>query len=81
MKQLLDPEVRSTVTSIDFVLKSLTRVSGGLDADVETVVSAPEGKAKLEFLLLNSRDVIVRLNDNLGGALGLGAGFSFSDGD
>jgi uncharacterized protein len=32
-------------------------------------------------LLKNSRDLILRLNDGLGGGLGLGAGFSFSDGD
>ncbi|SMD17043.1 imelysin family protein [Rhizobium sp. RU36D] len=81
IKQLLDPETHSIVGSIDFVLKSLVRVTNGIGADVEAATDTPEGRAKLDFLLLNSRDLIVRLNDDLGGALGLGAGFSFSDGD
>lgn len=85
MQDLLDPEVRSIVGSIDFVLKSLIKTSGELDretgTDIERAVSEEAMRAKLEFLLLNSRDLIVRLNDGYGGAIGLGAGFSFSDGD
>ncbi|MNY64062.1 hypothetical protein D3C86_2011100 [compost metagenome] len=52
-----------------------------MDKDLEVAVERADERAKLDFLLLNSRDLIVRLNDSLGGALGLGAGFSFSDGD
>lgn len=81
VQELLDPGSRSIVTSIDFVLKSLIRTAGTMDADVETAVTSAEERSRLDFLLLNSRDLILRLNDNLGGALGLGAGFSFSDGD
>ncbi|MBO3758727.1 hypothetical protein J5J10_16675 [Ciceribacter sp. L1K23] len=81
MADLLDPGVRSIVTSIDFVLKSLIRISQDIDPAVDQAVSAEKPRAKLDFLLLNSRDLIVRLNDGYGGAIGLGAGFSFSDGD
>ncbi len=81
MDELLDPDSRSIGSSIDFVLKSLIRAAGTMDADVETAVTSAEERSRLDFLLLNSRDLILRLNDNLGGALGLGAGFSFSDGD
>ena len=45
------------------------------------LIAAPEEQAKLDFLLLNSRDLLLRFNDNFGGAIGLTAGFSFSDGD
>lgn len=81
MVELLDPEVRSVVSSIDFVLKSLARVDGGINPDVEAAVAAPDDRAKLDFLLLNSRDAILRLSNDFGGAIGLSAGFSFSDGD
>ncbi|MCL6705801.1 hypothetical protein M8R20_02200 [Pseudomonas sp. R2.Fl] len=81
MVELLDPGVRSIVSSIDFVLKSLIRVGDGMDPDVEKAVGEDAGRAKLDFLLLNGKDLILRLNDTYGGAIGLGAGFSFSDGD
>lgn len=79
--QLLDPDVRWTMGSIDFVLNSLVRVGRTIDADIEIAVTDPKQQGRLDFMLLNSRDLILRLNDDLGGALGLGAGFSFSDGD
>lgn len=81
MEELLDPGSRSIVTSMDFVLKSLIRVAGTVDEDVEAAIGTPEERSKLDFLLLNAKDLILRLNDDFGGALGLGAGFSFSDGD
>ncbi len=81
MQELLDPDSRSIVTSIDFVLKSLIRTAGAVSPDIETAVASPEERSRLDFLLLNSKDLILRLNDDFGGALGLGAGFSFSDGD
>ncbi|SIR11431.1 hypothetical protein SAMN05880590_11212 [Rhizobium sp. RU35A] len=80
-RDLLNEDQRSVVSSIDFVLKQLVRVGGGVNADVEVAVSDPKERQKLDFLLLNSRDLILRLSDNLGGGLGLGAGFSFADGD
>lgn len=80
-RDLLNEDQRSIVSSIDFVLKQLVRVGSDLNADVEVAVTDPKERQKLDFLLLNSRDLILRLNDSLGGGLGLGAGFSFSDGD
>ena len=81
MEQFLDPDIRSVAGSANFVIKSLLRAVSGIDADVAKAVGTPEGQAKLDFLLLNSRDLLLRLNDNFGGAIGLAAGFSFSDGD
>ena len=81
MVDLLADDSRSVVSSIDFVAKSLTRVAKDINPDVEAAVSDPAERAKLDFLLLNSKDLILRLNNDYGGAIGLAAGFSFSDGD
>ncbi|MCM2401331.1 hypothetical protein NBH20_09200 [Rhizobium sp. S153] len=81
MVELLNEDVRSTVSSINFVAKSLERVAMDINPDVEVAVTDPAQRAKLDFLLLNGKDLILRLNNDYGGAVGLGAGFSFSDGD
>lgn len=81
MVALLDEDSRSVVASIDFVAKSLIRVTEDINPDIEAAVADEAERAKLDFLLLNSKDLILRLSDEFGGAIGLGAGFSFSDGD
>lgn len=81
MKDLIDPSFISIAGNIDFVLKSLHRVAPTIDPDIEKAVSTPEEQQKIAFLLVNSRDLILRLNTEYGGAIGLGAGFSFADGD
>ena len=81
MVDLLAEDNRSVVSSTDFVARSLSRVSADIKPDVAAVFEDPAQIAKLDFLLLNSRDLILRLNNDLGGGIGLAAGFSFSDGD
>lgn len=81
MVELLAEGNRSVVSSTDFVARSLSRVSADIKPDVAQVFEDPAQIAKLDFLLLNSRDLILRLNNDLGGGIGLAAGFSFSDGD
>lgn len=81
MVDLLDENSRSTVSSIDFVARALLRVVNDIQPNVEEALGDPAETAKLDFLLLNSRDLILRLNNDLGGGIGLAAGFSFSDGD
>lgn len=81
MVELLAEDNRSVVSSTDFVARSLSRVSADMQPDVVAVFKDPAQIAKLDFLLLNSRDLILRLNNDLGGGIGLAAGFSFSDGD
>ena len=81
MASLIDPGFISIAGNIDFVLKSLHRVAPTIDPDMEKAVSTPEEQQKIAFLLVNSRDLILRLNGEYGGAIGLGAGFSFADGD
>lgn len=81
METLLKEDQRSVASSIGFVMKSMIRVTGTVTPDIEKAVSDKDEKAKLDFLLLNSKDLISRLSEDYGKALGLGAGFSFSDGD
>ena len=81
ISDLIDPNFASITGNIDFVMKQLHRIAPTVDTDMEKAVSAPEEQQKIAFLLVNSRDLIVRLNGEFGGALGLGAGFSFADGD
>lgn len=81
MGDLLPPDQRSIISSIDFIAKSMIRVAGNIDPDVEKTLANDEQRAKVDYLLLNGKDLIYRLNDQFGGAIGLSSGFSFSDGD
>lgn len=81
MNDLLKDDQRSVGTSIEFVMKSLKRTAASVTPDIEAALSQPEERAKLDFLMLNGKDLIIRLSEDYGKALGLGAGFSFSDGD
>ncbi len=81
MVDLLPSDQHSIIDSTEFVLKSLLRVVGQMDVDIEAAAADPAGRRKLDFLLINGRDLITRLNDQYGGAIGLTSGFSFSDGD
>ena len=81
MGDLLPPDQRSIVGSIDFIAKSMVRVSGNIEPDVEKALSDDKERGKVDYLLLNGRDLIYRINDQYGGAIGLSSGFSFSDGD
>lgn len=81
MADLLPEDQRSISGSINFIAKSMVRVAGTIDTDVEKALANDEQRAKVDYLLLNGKDFIYRLNDQYGGAIGLSSGFSFSDGD
>jgi predicted lipoprotein len=81
MAGLIDPDFISIAGNIDFVAKSLRRVAPTIDPDVGKAVSTPGEQQKIAFLLVNTRDLVLRLDTEYGGAIGLGAGFSFADGD
>ncbi|MEH6690659.1 MAG: imelysin family protein [Pseudorhizobium pelagicum] len=81
MVALLPDDQTSIIGSTDFVLTSMLRVTGEMNSDIEVAISDDAQRQKLDFLLVNGRDLIGRLNDQYGGAIGLTSGFSFSDGD
>ena len=81
MESLLPDDARSVSSSILFLMKSMQGVARKLDPDLDRLAADPAGRKRLDFLLLNGRDLILRLSESYGKAIGLGAGFSFADGD
>lgn len=79
--EFVDPGRTSLSGNVDFALKALRSVAQTVDPDIEKAVSTPAEEKKIGFLLTNTRDLILALNGDFGGAIGLGAGFSFADGD
>lgn len=80
-EDLLSEDTRSVSGSILFDLDTLIKTAGGMVQPDEDTLADPKYVAKLEYLLMTSRDLLLRINDDYGKAIGLGAGFSFSDGD
>ena len=81
MEQVLDPADRAIAADIVALLSSLGETAPTVDADVAKAVADPKDQEKLDALLRGTRELLVRLNDGYGGAIGLAAGFSFADGD
>ncbi|MDQ0318665.1 putative lipoprotein [Pararhizobium capsulatum DSM 1112] len=81
MRSLLPADSKSVASSAKFVFKSLVRVSEEVDLPIDEAIVDDEQRAKLDFIVLNTDDLLQRLNKDFGGAIGLSAGFSFSDGD
>jgi len=81
MGALLDPESRFVIGYLDTALDALIAKTGELNPDIEAAVASPEQRQKLDFMLTRTKDLIFRLNEEYGGSIGLGAGFSFADGD
>jgi uncharacterized protein len=81
MVELLDPSMRSIAGSIDFVTNSVIKAAKAMDPDIDRLLGDEKKRSKIEFVVINMKDLVFRLNNDFGGAIGLGAGFSFSDGD
>ena len=81
MESLLPADSRSIAGSIDFLFKALIAAPDGLDGPIEDALADERQRAKLDFIALNTADLLDRLNREFGGSIGLGAGFSFADGD
>ncbi|MDM9627036.1 imelysin family protein [Rhizobium sp. S152] len=80
MASLLPADKKPIADAIDANFKSLLETVPKLNPDIEVATSDPE-RAKLDALLANTRKLITDISDNYGAAIGLSAGFSFSDGD
>jgi predicted lipoprotein len=80
MADLLPADKKPVADAIDAKLKSLLETVPKLNPDIEVATSDAE-KAKLDQLLVDTRDLVTMISDNYGAAIGLSAGFSFSDGD
>jgi len=81
MQALLPEDSRSVAGSINFVFSSVISASKAVDLPIAEALADDAQRGKLDFIALNTQDLLDRLDRDFGGAIGLGAGFSFSDGD
>ncbi|WEX77696.1 hypothetical protein PYH37_002513 [Sinorhizobium numidicum] len=81
MENLLPADSRSIAGSVNFLFKALISAADRVDGPIDAALTDDRHRAKLDFIALNTADLLDRLNRDFGGAIGLGAGFSFADGD
>jgi predicted lipoprotein len=81
MRTLLPPDKQSVAASIDTVFNDLIGSADAVDQPIDKALTDPAERAKLLVVLRNTNDLLQRLNLDFGAAIGLGAGFSFADGD
>ncbi len=81
MEELLPADSRSIAGSIDFLFKALIAAADRMEGPVDAALADERQRATLDFIALNTADLLDRLNRQFGASIGLGAGFSFADGD
>jgi predicted lipoprotein len=81
MVALLPEKDQAIVTQTQKQLQSLIALSATITPDLEKAVEDRGEQKKLDAMLAGTKDVIARLNEGYGGAIGLSSGFSFADGD
>jgi predicted lipoprotein len=81
MVELLPEKDRPIVAATETKLKAMAALAGEVTPDLEKAVEDQGERRKLDTLLADGKDVIAKLNDGYGGAIGLSSGFSFADGD
>jgi predicted lipoprotein len=81
MAALLPEKDRAIVTDTQKQLRSLIALSSQITPDLEKAVEDKGEQKKLDAMLAGTKDLISKLNDGYGGAIGLSSGFSFADGD
>ncbi|WP_018235139.1 imelysin family protein [Ensifer sp. BR816] len=81
MENLLPGDSRSIAGSVNFLFKALISATDRIDGPIDAALTDEKQRSRLDFIGLNTADLLDRLNRDFGGAIGLGAGFSFADGD
>ncbi|WP_026622070.1 uncharacterized protein M728_003467 [Ensifer sp. WSM1721] len=81
MESLLPADSRSIAGSINFLFKALISAADRINGPIDAALADERQRSTLDFIALNTADLTDRLNRDFGGAIGLGAGFSFADGD
>ncbi|MFP5077863.1 imelysin family protein [Rhizobium sp. YIM 134829] len=81
MQSLVPPEDAPVATAIRAVMAELSAAAAAVDRPVDETLATAEGRAALLLVSRHANDLLQRLNLDLGAAMGLGAGFSFGDGD
>jgi predicted lipoprotein len=78
---LLDDDMHSLSESASFDLNAAYGALATLDQPTAERLKDDKYLGKLDFIEFNLKDAMTRINTDVGGAVGLGAGFSFADGD
>ena len=81
MKTLLKGDATAYGGNIDFNFKSAISAAKAVSLPLDQALADDKQRAKLDFMLLTIADLYKLLSEDVGKAIGLGAGFSFSDGD
>jgi predicted lipoprotein len=81
MASLLDEDAQSLSDSAMFDLRSAAGALGKLEQPTAERLADAKYLSKLDFVEFNLKDAMTRIDGDVGSAIGLGAGFSFSDGD
>ena len=81
MASLLDDDMRSLSQSASFDLNASHGALAKLDQPTAERLKDTKYLGKLDFIEFNLKDAMTRIDSDVGGAIGLGAGFSFADGD
>ena len=81
MQGIIKGEASAITTNINFEFKIAIETAQKLDMPVDKILSDEKAHSRLEFLIMTVADLQARLNNDYGRAMGLAAGFTFSDGD
>jgi predicted lipoprotein len=81
LTSLLAADAHSLSESASFDLRNASSTLGKLDQPTAERLADTKYLGKLDFIEFNLKDGMTRIDTDVGGAIGLGAGFSFADGD
>jgi hypothetical protein len=81
MGALLPQQQRPAAGNVLFDYKAAAAAIARLPAPTAATLADHKYLAKLDFIEFTLKDAIARVNDDVGAAVGLAAGFSFADGD
>jgi predicted lipoprotein len=81
MGSLLGDDMHSLADSAGFDLHAAHAALARLEQPTAERLADAKYLAKLDFIEFNLKDAMTRIDGDVGGAIGLGAGFSFADGD
>jgi len=78
---IMDPDMGSLADSADFDLRAAADALDKMEQPTAERLKDDTYLKKIDFIEFNLRDAMIRIDKDVGGAVGLGAGFSFADGD
>ncbi len=81
MQNLIAGDASALTANINFEFKTAIATAKSLKRPVADVLGDDESRRKFDFLILTLDDLLDRLNNDYGRVMGLGASFTFSDGD